>query len=193
MTKKKYSAHKTAVIDDGARIGNGTKIWHFSHIASGAKIGEDCKIGQNVYIAPGVVTGNNVKIQNNVSLYEGVILEDNVFCGPSAVFTNIFNPRCLVPRNSSEFYRKTLVREGSSLGANSTIVCGVTIGRHAFVGAGSVVTRDIPDYGLVYGNPARLKGWICLCGEKLLFKSAGAECSDCGRKYKNKNGKITEI
>lgn len=192
--KGKIFIHDSARVDKGAKIGAGTRIWHFSHIASKAKIGRDCKIGQNVYIADNVVVWDNVKIQNNVSLYEGVILEDNVFCGPSCVFTNIFNPRCLYPRNSKEFFRKTLVRNGASIGANATIVCGVTIGSHAFVGAGAVVTRDIPNHALVYGNPAKLKGWMCVCGEKLKLGTKGkAGCPGCGRRFERKRDAINQI
>ncbi|MBP7055325.1 MAG: N-acetyltransferase [Candidatus Omnitrophica bacterium] len=186
--KKSYFVHKTAILDNGADVGAGTQIWHFSHIASGARIGKNCKIGQNVYIASGVHIGDNVKIQNNVSIYEGVILEDNVFCGPSCVFTNIINPRCLYPRNSKAFYRPTIVKNGSSIGANATIVCGVTLESNSFVGAGSVVTSNIPAFGLVYGNPARLKGWICSCGEKLEFRGKSVKCKICSRKFiKEKN------
>lgn len=188
---KKYFAHETAVIDDGAEIGDGTKIWHYSHIAKGAKIGRNCKLGQNVYIAPGVIVGNNVKIQNNVSLYEGAVLEDDVFCGPSSVFTNIFNPRSAHPRNSPEFFRKSVLKKGASVGANATIVCGVTLGRHSFVGAGSVVTRDVPDHCLVYGNPAQPKGWMCECGEKLYFKNDKATCNACKMRYR-KTGNAAE-
>lgn len=190
--KKKYFAHETATIDDGAIIGDGTKVWHYSHVASGAKIGKDCKLGQNVYIAPGVIVGNNVKIQNNVSLYEGAVLEDDVFCGPSCVFTNIINPRSANPRNSPEFFKRTVVRKGSSIGANATIVCGVTLGANSFIGAGAVVTRDVPDHGLVYGNPARLKGWMCWCGEKITVKGKAATCSACGRVHSEEKGRITE-
>ena len=186
--------HKTARVDDGAKIGEGTKIWHFSHIGGKAVIGKGCKLGQNVYIADNVIIGSNVKIQNNVSLYEGAILEDNVFCGPSSVFTNIFSPRCLYPRNSKEFFRKTLVKNGASIGANATIVCGVNIGRNAFIGAGSVVTKDVPDHALFYGNPARFKGWMCECGEKLNFKDNNkTRCGFCKRVFKNEKGKISQL
>lgn len=157
--------HETAIIDQDASIGAGTRIWHFSHILPGAIIGEKCNIGQNVVIGPDVSVGNGCKIQNNVSVYKGVTLEDDVFCGPSMVFTNVFNPRAHIRRMDQS--RPTLVKKGATLGANCTIVCGVTIGRYAFVGAGSVVTRDVPDYALVYGSPARQHGWVCQCGEKL--------------------------
>ncbi|PYR04221.1 MAG: N-acetyltransferase, partial [Acidobacteria bacterium] len=157
-----YFAHESCYIDEGCTIGAGTKIWHFSHVMTGACIGRGCNIGQNVVVSPDVIVGDNVKIQNNVSLYTGVILEDDVFCGPSIVFTNVINPRSHVPRKSE--YQRTLVKRGASLGANSTILCGHTIGCYAFVGAGSVVTRDVPDYALVVGNPARVVGWMCECG-----------------------------
>ncbi len=190
---KKYFVHKTAVVDPGAKIGAGTKIWHFSHVAATARIGKDCKLGQNVYVAPGVIIGDNVKVQNNVSLYEGVVLEDNVFCGPSCVFTNIINPRCLYPRNNKDFYRKTHVRNGASIGANATVVCGITIGEHAFVGAGAVVTKDVPEHGLVYGTPAELKGWMCVCGEKLKFKNDKAICLVCYKEFKRNEKEVSQI
>jgi UDP-2-acetamido-3-amino-2,3-dideoxy-glucuronate N-acetyltransferase len=177
--------HASSYVDDGAVIGAGTKIWHFSHVMPGARIGERCNIGQNVVISPGVVIGSNVKIQNNVSVYTGVILEDDVFCGPSMVFTNVVNPRSHVTRRDE--YRQTLVRRGASLGANSTIVCGHTVGQFAFVGAGAVVTRDVPDFALVVGNPGRVVGWMCQCGVKV---AAGrtppqtAECGACGSRYR---------
>ncbi len=196
MDEKKYFVHESSYVDDGVEIGEGTNIWHFSHIQSGTKIGKNCSIGQNVNIGNNVVVGNNVKIQNNVSVYEGVVLEDYVFCGPSVVFTNIFNPRCEYPQRGSEFYRKTLVKKGASLGANSTIVCGNTIGKRAFVGAGAVVTKDVPDYALVMGNPAGIAGWMCACGMKLdLSKSPDTNeenrCKKCGKEYK-KSGLIVE-
>ena len=190
--ENRYFAHKTAIIDKGAKIGKGTKIWHFSHVASNAKIGKECRLGQNVYVAPNVSIGDNVKIQNNVSLYEGVILEDNVFCGPSCVFTNIINPRCLYPRNDKKFYKITRVKNGSSIGANATIVCGVTIGEHAFLGAGTVLTKDAPAYGLLYGNPAKIKGWMCVCGEKITFKNGKTICVHCKRKFIKEKGIVKE-
>ena len=191
--EKNIKMHKTSFVDKGAKIGKGTTIWHFSHICKKAVIGERCKIGQNVLVADNVRIGNNVKIQNNVALYEGVILEDNVFCGPSCVFTNVFNPRSLYPRNSAKFYRITLVKNGASIGANATIVCGATIGKHAFIGAGSVVTKDVPDFALIYGNPAKIKGSMCVCGKKLKFKNNSAKCTDCKRKFSKKEGKIEEL
>jgi UDP-2-acetamido-3-amino-2,3-dideoxy-glucuronate N-acetyltransferase len=160
-----YVAHESAFVDDGCTIGEGTRIWHFSHVMTGAVIGRNCTIGQNVVISPDVVIGDNVKIQNNVSVYTGVVLEDDVFCGPSTVFTNVVNPRSHVPRRHE--FQSTLVRRGASLGANCTILCGHEIGRYAFIGAGAVVIRDVPDYGLVVGNPARLIGWMCACGVRL--------------------------
>jgi UDP-2-acetamido-3-amino-2,3-dideoxy-glucuronate N-acetyltransferase len=170
--------HPTACIDEGAHIGQNTKIWHFSHILAGTVIGENCNIGQNVVIGPEVRVGRGCKIQNNVSVYKGVTLEDEVFCGPSMVFTNVYNPRAHIRRMNE--VRPTLVRRGASLGANCTIVCGVTIGRFAFVGAGSVVTKDVPDHALVYGNPARVRGLVCACGEKL---QVSLICGACGKQY----------
>lgn len=176
--------HESSYVDDGCEIGAGTKVWHFSHVMSGSRLGERCNIGQNVVISPQVVIGNNVKIQNNVSIYTGVILEDDVFCGPSMVFTNVVNPRSHVSRKDE--YRQTLVKRGASLGANCTVVCGHTIGAFAFVGAGAVITKDIPDYALVVGNPGRLVGWVCECGVKLSTGAAvpaRATCSACQRVY----------
>lgn len=172
--------HETAVLDDDVQIGDGTSIWHFSHVLSGSRIGSSCKIGQNVVIGPNVAIGNNVKIQNNVSVYECVTLEDDVFCGPSMVFTNVLNPRSEIPRMSE--LKPTLIRKGASLGANCTILCGATVGRYAFVGAGAMVTRDVPDYALVYGTPAVQKGWMCRCGEKLAVEGDSATCA-CGATY----------
>lgn len=179
---EEYFVHPTATIDPGAEIGPGTKIWHYAHVVEGAKIGRGCSIGQNVFIGRNVQVGNNVKIQNNVSVYEGVALEDNVFCGPSMVFTNVSNPRSEVSRKHE--FKPTRVGKGATLGANSTIVCGNSLGSYAFVGAGAVVTRDIPDYAMVYGNPGRIMGWVCRCGEKLNVESDRPECSACGNKYR---------
>jgi UDP-2-acetamido-3-amino-2,3-dideoxy-glucuronate N-acetyltransferase len=190
--EKNYFVHESSIVDEGVSIGEGTKIWHFCHIGKGAKIGKGCKIGQNVYVAPDVKIGDYVKIQNNVSLYGGVTLEDYVFCGPSCVFTNIVNPRSKYPQDSPDKYQKTLLKRGASIGANATIVCGHTIGEHAFIGAGAVVTKDIPDYGLVYGNPALVKGWMCECGMKLDFKKNRADCVSCKRKYKALKNKIEQ-
>ena len=180
--EKGHFIHPTAVVDEPVEIGQGTKIWHFTHIMSGARIGENCVIGQNVLIGSGAVLGNNIKVQNNVSIYDGVILEDDVFCGPSMVFTNVFNPRSFISRKKE--FRNTLVKRGATIGANVTIVCGNTIGRYAFIGAGSVVTRDVPDFALVYENPGKVKGWVCQCGEEIIFRSGKAKCRMCGRKYK---------
>jgi UDP-2-acetamido-3-amino-2,3-dideoxy-glucuronate N-acetyltransferase len=169
------------VVDEPSSIGAGTKVWHFSHVMAGAVIGKDCVLGQNVLVAPGVRIGDGCRIQNNVSLYTGVVLEDHVFCGPSMVFTNVINPRAEVSRK--EEYRPTLVRRGATLGANCTIVCGATIGRYAFVGAGAVVTRDVGDFALVLGNPARPRGFVCRCGVRLRHSGRGASCPACGARY----------
>jgi len=190
MSTPEYYAHPTAVIDPGAQIGAGTRIWHFTHVMPTAVIGRACTIGQNVLVGSNVRVGDHCKIQNNVALYEGVVLEDYVFCGPSMVFTNVATPRCLHPRNRAEDYLPTLVRRGASIGANATIVCGHTIGEHAMVGAGAVVTRDVPAYALVYGNPARLQGWACECGIKLAFDGGQAACAECGRRYRLSGGKV---
>lgn len=173
-----YFAHPSACIDEGASIGEGTHIWHFCHVMGSAVIGKHCNIGQNVFVDAAVRIGNNCKIQNNVSVYRHVTLEDDVFCGPSMVFTNVYNPRAALKKMDQA--RPTLVRRGATLGANCTIVCGVNIGRCAFIGAGAVVTRDIPDHALVYGNPARVRGWVCACGEKL---TAAHACPACGLRY----------
>jgi UDP-2-acetamido-3-amino-2,3-dideoxy-glucuronate N-acetyltransferase len=187
-----YFAHETAIIDEGCKIGNGTKIWHFSHIMSNCIIGEHCNIGQNVVISPDVILGCNVKIQNNVSIYTGVICEDDVFLGPSMVFTNILNPRSAINRRGQ--YIKTLVKKGASIGANATIVCGHTIGEYAFIGAGAVVTKDVPAYALVVGNPARQIGWISEYGHRLKFNSEGiAICPESNEKYLLKNNMITKL
>lgn len=177
--------HESSYIDDGTSIGEGTKIWHFCHIMSGATIGSNCNIGQNVLISPEVVIGNNVKIQNNVSVYTGVIIEDDAFLGPSMVFTNVINPRSHVNRKHE--YKKTIVKKGASIGANATIVCGITLGKYCFIGAGSVVTRDVPDYALFYGNPAKFHSWVCQCGVKLEKGTNYFSCPACGEKYHLEN------
>ena len=180
-----FFINKYAVVDDNVTIGAGTKIWHFSHVQAGSVIGNNCTLGQNVNIANNVTIGNFVKIQNNVSVYEGVVLEDYVFCGPSMVFTNIVNPRCKYPQVGAQFYIKTLVKEGASLGANCTVVCGHTIGRHAFIGAGAVVTKDIPDFALVVGNPGRIIGWVSEAGKRLTFGPDGTDfCKKSGVTYR---------
>ena len=183
MTQKAgYFAHETAVIDEPVKIGNGTKIWHFSHVMSGVDIGENCNFGQNVFVGTGVKLGNNVKVQNNVSIYSGVICEDDVFLGPSMVFTNVINPRSAVIRRGQ--YAKTIVRKGASIGANATIVCGNDIGEYAFVGAGAVVTKEVLPYALVVGNPSKQIGWISEFGHRLKFNSKGkAICEESGEKY----------
>jgi UDP-2-acetamido-3-amino-2,3-dideoxy-glucuronate N-acetyltransferase len=191
---KKFFVHPTAVVDENVEIGEGTKIWHFSHIQGGARIGKKCTLGQNVNVANNVPIGNFVKIQNNVSVYEGVILEDYVFCGPSMVFTNIEVPRSKYPQVGAQFYIETRVKEGASLGANSTVVCGHSIGRFAFIGAGAVVTKDIPDFALVVGNPARIMGWMSEAGTRLVFDKDGvAYCERSKKRYKLDNGRVREI
>lgn len=189
---KNIFVHESAVIDLPCTIGEGTKIWHFSHVMSDSVIGEYCNIGQNVVISPGVQLGNGVKVQNNVSIYTGVICEDDVFLGPSCVFTNVINPRSAIARKNE--YKTTLVEKGASIGANATIVCGITIGAYAFVGAGAVVTKDVPAYALVYGNPSLQKGWMSEYGHKLLFDEKGeAICVESGEKYRIKNNVVTKI
>ena len=184
--------HPTAVVDEGATLGEGTKVWHFSHIMSDAMVGERCNIGQNVVISPGVILGSNVKIQNNVSLYTGVICDDDVFLGPSCVFTNVVNPRSAVNRRGQ--YAQTRVGRGASIGANATIVCGHDIGQFAFIGAGAVVTKQVPDYALVVGNPARQMGWMSEFGHKLLFDEQGqATCPESGEAYRLDQGKVSKI
>jgi UDP-2-acetamido-3-amino-2,3-dideoxy-glucuronate N-acetyltransferase len=182
-TNAPFFVHESSYVDEPGSIGEGTKIWHFSHVLPGCEIGKNCNIGQNVVIGPHVRIGDRVKIQNNVSVYEGVELEDEVFCGPSMVFTNVNTPRSGTPRNTSADYLKTLVKKGASIGANATIVCGHTIGEYAFVGAGSVVTKDVPAYAIVFGNPARIRGYACECGAKLEFAGGAAECTQCSRRF----------
>lgn len=187
-----YYAHPTAVIDEGSSIGKGTKVWHFSHIMPRCVIGENCNIGQNVVVSPEVVLGNNVKVQNNVSIYTGVICEDDVFLGPSAVFTNVINPRSAVARKNE--YKKTVVKRGATIGANATIVCGHNIGEYAFIGAGAVVTKDVPAYALLVGNPAKQTGWMSEYGHKLKFDSNGdAACAESKEKYKLENGIVSKV
>lgn len=187
-----YFVHESSYVDEPCSIGDNTKIWHFSHVMSGCSIGDNCNIGQNVVVSPGVKIGNGCKIQNNVSLYTGVICEDDVFLGPSCVFTNVINPRS--PINRKDEYRQTIVKKGASIGANATIVCGHNVGRYAFVGAGSIVTKDVPDFALVVGNPARIHGWICKCGEKLDFgESQAAECKKCKERYRKADHTVQNV
>jgi len=187
-----YKVHETAVIDKGCSIGDGTTIWHFSHIMEGAVLGENCNLGQNVVVSPKVILGDNVKVQNNVSIYTGVICEDNVFLGPSCVFTNVNNPRSEVNRRGE--YLQTLVKKGATIGANATIVCGITLGEYAFVGAGTVVTKDVPGYALVVGNPAKQIGWMSAFGERLHFAADNfAVCTASNEKYRLENGLVNRI
>ncbi len=192
----KFFAHESSYIDKEAKIGKGTRIWHFSHVMSGARVGSNCNIGQNVVIHSTAVVGNGVKIQNNVSVYDGVILEDDVFCGPSMVFTNVINPRSHTPRKHE--YIKTLVRKGATIGANATVLCGNTIGRHAFIGAASLVNCDVPDFGLAFGIPAKPQGWMCKCGIRLDLplsseKKINTCCEACARSYEQEGQKVVLI
>jgi UDP-2-acetamido-3-amino-2,3-dideoxy-glucuronate N-acetyltransferase len=186
-----YFVHESSYVDAGARIGPGTKVWHFCHIMPGAVIGERCNLGQNVVVMPGTRLGNNVKVQNNVSIYEGVELEDDVFCGPSCVFTNVSTPRSHVSRKHE--YQRTLVRRGATIGANATIVCGVTLGEYAFIGAGAVVTSDVPAYALMVGVPARQVGWMCQCGARLRLATGPGTCAACGTRYQEQDGLLRPI
>ena len=190
--EKEYFCHESAIIDQGAIIGRGTKIWHFCHVMGDSKLGENCNLGQNVFVANDVILGNNVKVQNNVSIYSGVICEDNVFLGPSMVFTNIKNPRSAVVRKGE--YDRTLVKEGASIGANATIVCGNDVGRFAFIAAGAVITKDVPDYALMLGAPAKQSGWMSEYGHRLKFDDEGkAECNESGEKYLLKDNDLVKI
>jgi len=188
MTLKKYFVHKSAILDENVSIGKNSKIWHFTHIQSNAKIGKNCTLGQNVNISNNVIIGSNVKIQNNVSIYEGVELEDYVFCGPSMVFTNVTNPRSEFPQNKSDAYKKTIVMKSASIGANATVLCGITIGMYALIGAGAVVVKNVPDFALIIGNPGKQVGWVNEKGERLNFRKNGK--SNCGRFFLD-NDKVT--
>jgi len=190
--KKNYYVHESSYVDDGCEIGEGTKVWHFCHIQSGARIGKGCSLGQNVNVSNNVIIGDGCKLQNNVSLYEGVELEDNVFCGPSCVFTNDLTPRAKYPKGRAN-YKRTLIKEGASIGANATIVCGHTVGRCALIGAGAVVACNVPDFALMLGVPARLAGYVCRCGERLNFENGKAFCLVCQRKYKIDYNEVEEI
>jgi UDP-2-acetamido-3-amino-2,3-dideoxy-glucuronate N-acetyltransferase len=185
-----YFIHESSYIDPNVEIGDDTKIWHFCHVMGGSKIGKNCSFGQNCVIGPNAVIGNNVKVQNNISLYDGVIIEDDVFIGPSVVFTNVTNPRSFIARKDE--YKKTVIKKGASLGANCTVMCGITIGEYAFVGAGSTVTKDIPSFALVYGNPARVKGWYSIAGFELSFDNSGIAVDQYdGTKYKKEKGVVS--
>ena len=193
MPDKDYFVHETSYVDEPCHIGPGTMIWHFSHIMSNARIGVKCNIGQNVVISPGVILGNGVKIQNNVSVYSGVVCEDDVFLGPSCVFTNVINPRAFISRRDE--FKPTLIKKGASIGANATIVCGNTIGRYALIGAGAVITKDVPDFALLVGNPGKIIGYVCKCGNRLAFNSDGeSQCPACAEKYiYNEHSGVTKV
>jgi len=187
-----YYVHESSYVDDDVEIGDGTKVWHFTHVMRGTRIGRNCSLGQNVLVGPNVKVGNNVKIQNNVSVYDGVVLEDDVFCGPSCVFTNVDRPRSGFPTDRSK-YLNTVVKSGATIGANATIVCGHTLGEYCFIGAGAVVTKDVPPYAVLYGNPARVKGWVCQCGEPLKFVSSEAGCNSCKRRYRKDGENVSPV
>ena len=189
MNEKNYFVHESSYVDESCEIGEGTKIWHFSHIMKDSKIGRKCNIGQNVVISPGVILGDNVKVQNNVSVYTGVICEDDTFLGPSCVFTNVINPRSFIERKNE--YKETIVKKGASIGANATIVCGNNIGKYSFIGAGAVVTKDIPDYALVVGNPSKIIGFVCECGNRLEKVEHKYNCNICNKEYDISNGNIS--
>jgi UDP-2-acetamido-3-amino-2,3-dideoxy-glucuronate N-acetyltransferase len=191
MSDKSYFLHDSSFVDENVTVGEGTKIWHFSHVLTNSIVGKGCIIGQNVMIGPDVSVGNHCKIQNNVSIFKGVTLEDDVFCGPSCVFTNVYNPRAFIEKKSE--FRPTLVKKGATIGANATIICGATIGQYALVGAGSVVKADVPDYAVVAGVPSKQVGWVCRCGNTLRFASDHAACSACGNEYGLSGGRFTVI
>lgn len=191
VEKQKYFIHESSYVDEGCIIGKETKVWHFCHLMAKSTIGENCNIGQNVVISPDVKIGNNVKIQNNVSVYTGVICEDDVFLGPSCVFTNVINPRSYV--NRKDEYRTTLIKKGASIGANATIICGNKIGSYALIGAGTVITKDVPDFAIIVGNPGEITGWICICGEKLVFKEGKAFCQVCKEEYELKYNRVINV
>lgn len=191
MSEQAYQAHPLSIVDTGCEIGSGTRIWAGTHVMRGARIGEGCNIGENCFIEGGVVVGNAVTVKNNVALYDGAVVEDDVFLGPSCVFTNVINPRAFVSRKHA--FRKTIVQKGASIGANATLICGHTVGRYAFVGAGAVVSRDVPDYALVYGTPAKIHGWVCKCGCKLAFRDNMAVCAECGSTYRSNRDSVEEF
>ncbi len=191
MNRANFYVHESSYVDESSKIGDGSKIWHFCHIMAGVYVGEDCIFGQSVFIGRNVRIGNRVKVQNNVSVYEGVELEDNVFCGPSMVFTNVINPRSDIERKDE--FRKTLVKRGATLGANCTVICGTTIGRYSMVGAGAVVTKDVPDYALVVGVPAQIVGWVCVCGVRIEFLNGNATCMACSRLYQKEYSEMVMI
>ena len=192
MEEKRYQVHASAFVDEGAKVGDGSRVWHFSHVMKGAVIGKNCVIGQNVFVASTAKLGNGVKVQNNVSIYDAVILEDDTFCGPSMVFTNVINPRSPIERKHE--YMETLVKKGASIGANATVICGVTIGRYSFIGAGAVVTKNVPDFSLVYGNPSRQHGYICICGVKITDENRpqNLTCKACGKKFVARGDSLSE-
>lgn len=191
MSEQSYQAHPLSIVDEGSEIGVGTRVWAGVHVMRGATIGENCNIGENCFVEGGVTLGDHVTVKNNVALYDGAVVEDEVFLGPSCVFTNVMNPRAFISRKHE--FKQTVVRKGASIGANATLICGHTVGRYAFVGAGAVVSRDVPDYALVYGTPAKIHGWVCRCGCKLTFASDGrAVCGECGLPYRKENDLVTE-